>query len=446
MTLNVAVNSYSNALMTLLLSNQFVEIKSTVFKKFEKDNLFQLTCADVVERFQLWLMLLIIASRNFVETGGFSFGNPLTMLASTTMSPVTNSTPPAGPPLTTASIIPQSFLYLPSSVLSSLSSVNSFLPTVGHMLSPFLMVLGSELLVDWLKHAYINKFNNYRPAMYGRFLDILAKDYYTNAFAEQNLNRRLGLPIIPLSCLFFRVSIQTYQMFLTAWLPPAPSSLFPSNTTTLSSIHSHYSASASPSPAPPASSTYSQYIPSPLPTSLSQISALFQSLISHVMPSPAAFVPIFTVILILLLYVTLILAKLVLGMFLLRWARARYKSMKAREREAYVTSSTQQSSKSKQHPSTAPIPQSESTAARNATGSRHNSTSEDFVVEGSKRVGGWGSVEVGDERRAWIYADDPDGLRALRERDQRAKAGKGGKSGGGIEGVRRYEMVAKRIW
>jgi hypothetical protein len=74
-TLNVAVNSYSNALLTLLMSNQFVEIKSTVFKKFEKESLFQLTCADVVERFQLWLMLIIIASRNMVETNSL-VGSP----------------------------------------------------------------------------------------------------------------------------------------------------------------------------------------------------------------------------------------------------------------------------------------------------------------------------------------------------------------------------------
>ena len=44
-SLNVAVNSYDNALLTLLVSNQFVEIKGSVFKKFEKDNLFQITCA-----------------------------------------------------------------------------------------------------------------------------------------------------------------------------------------------------------------------------------------------------------------------------------------------------------------------------------------------------------------------------------------------------------------
>src|ERR1700744_5657452 len=75
-TLNVAVNSYSNALLTLLMSNQFVEIKGAVFKKVEKENLFQLTCADVVERFQLWLMLLIIVLRNVVEVGGLTIANP----------------------------------------------------------------------------------------------------------------------------------------------------------------------------------------------------------------------------------------------------------------------------------------------------------------------------------------------------------------------------------
>ena len=45
--LNVAINSYDNALLSLLMSNQFVEIKGSVFKKFEKDNLFQITCAGL---------------------------------------------------------------------------------------------------------------------------------------------------------------------------------------------------------------------------------------------------------------------------------------------------------------------------------------------------------------------------------------------------------------
>ena len=165
-TLNVAVNSYSNALLTLLLSNQFVEIKGTVFKRFEKENLFQITCADIVERFQLWLMLLIIAMRNIVEVGGLTMGSSGSYSSSWTslFAGAGNST---AIPLTTSSIIPRSF--------------NVIFPTwIGQVLNPFVLVLGSEMLVDWLKHAYITKFNQTKPEVYDKFLDVLAKDYYSN--------------------------------------------------------------------------------------------------------------------------------------------------------------------------------------------------------------------------------------------------------------------------
>lgn len=90
--LNVAINSYDHALLTLLVSNQFVEIKGSVFKKFEKDSLFQITCAgmsfillshrnlililpnsDIVERFTLALMLCVVAFRNLIELSGSEF-------------------------------------------------------------------------------------------------------------------------------------------------------------------------------------------------------------------------------------------------------------------------------------------------------------------------------------------------------------------------------------
>lgn len=157
-TLNVAVNSYSNALLTLLLSNQFVEIKSTVFKRFEKDSLFQLTCADIVERFHLWVMLLIIGMRNIVEVGGLSVPG----------ASMSDDAPTKAAPLHSASILPHSFTVLPSWVMS------------GEVLSPFLIVVGSEMLVDTIKHAYVTKFNNIKPKFYNRILDILCKDYYTN--------------------------------------------------------------------------------------------------------------------------------------------------------------------------------------------------------------------------------------------------------------------------
>lgn len=160
-TLNVAVNSYSNALLTLLLSNQFVEIKSTVFKRFEKDNLFQLTCADIVERFQLWIMLFIIGMRNFVEVGGLT-------IPGAAFEAIDEDKASGGVPLHNSSILPHSFTVLPSWLMS------------GEVLSPFLIVIGSEMLVDTIKHAYVTKFNNIKPNFYSRILDILCKDYYTN--------------------------------------------------------------------------------------------------------------------------------------------------------------------------------------------------------------------------------------------------------------------------
>ena len=61
-----------------------------------------------------------------------------------------------------------------------------------------------------------------------------------------------------------------------------------------------------------------------------------------------------------------------------------------------------------------------------------------------KRVGGWGTVEVDDDTRRWIYKDDKEGARRMRnraalerQRDPNAEF---------YEGVGRYSMVAKRIW
>ncbi|KAL4989967.1 eukaryotic membrane protein family-domain-containing protein [Aspergillus falconensis] len=425
MTLNVAVNSYSNALITLLLSNQFVEIKGSVFKKFEKENLFQLTCADVVERFQLWLMLTIIASRNIVETGAFNLGGNLISTSVSGTSSATNSTPLSTPPKSSTSILPQAFTFVPSSLMASFSHVNSFLPALAQVLGPFLIVLGSEMFVDWIKHAYISKFNNTRPAIYGRFLDILAKDYYTNAFGDQNLMRRLGLPIIPLSCLFFRVSVQTYQMFLAALLPQppplSPSSSIAVETTSLAAIHNqHVPTGPVPSPPPITLGTI-------FPATAAHAEAWFRRVLANTMPSPAHSVYIFTVVLVLTGFVLLLILKLLLGMLLLTCARSRYKSMKQREAEHAAAAS--------------------SSATSNVPEGHGPPRARDYMVEGARRIGGWGTVEVNEDSRRWIYLDDPESLRKLKEKE---KASQKGKSAHGddlnLDHVRRYEMVAKRIW
>ncbi|KAF2197438.1 DUF747-domain-containing protein [Delitschia confertaspora ATCC 74209] len=398
-TLNVAVNSYSNALLTLLMSNQFVEIKGTVFKKFEKDNLFQLTCADIVERFQLWLMLLIIAMRNIVEVGGLSIRSASS--SSPSFSNLANATAPAA---ASSNIIPLSFTYI-------------FPKWTGQVLNPFLLVLGSEMLVDWLKHAYITKFNSCRPEIYGRFLDVLAKDYYSNAFHDQNLNKRLGLPVLPLACLFIRAAIQTYHMFIATHMPPP----LPSTATGLTT--------ASAATSSPATTAALAHIDALFRRALGRSTFLgssgtsplsFSNLLNYQywasLPSTltANFDPLITlattVSIILGTYLFLLAFKLLLGMLLLKASRERYRGMKEREKMVFET--------------------------------------------GGKRVGGWGVVECQDEKRRWIYEGDEAGLRRIREREERAKRaaeregrGEGGNSkGDGLERVVRYDMVAKRIW
>jgi hypothetical protein len=377
-TLNVAVNSYSNALLTLLMSNQFVEIKGTVFKKIEKENLFQLTCADVVERFQLWLMLLIIALRNIVELGGLSVPSGDFAGPSSSGGAVTNAT--SGVPFRTFGILPNSFTILPSLVPAQ-------------VLVPFLVVLGSEMLVDWVKHAYITKFNAMSPTIYGRYLDVLAKDYYTNAFAEQNLMRRLGLPVIPLACLFIRAALQTYHMFLATNVP-AP---LPSATTTLA-LDVNTTAS-------PVIAQIDNIFRKALGRSSfggATPASGFAKLLSWTLDDAIAFVTM--LVFFVALYLVLLVCKLILGMVLLRFARDRYKGMKARERETTLITET-------------------------------------------KRLGGWGTVELGDDRRKIIYEGDEAGLRKMRDRDQAFREAESrSKKTLDLDKVDRYSMIAKRIW
>ncbi|KAI1820684.1 DUF747-domain-containing protein [Xylaria intraflava] len=380
-TLNVAVNSYSNSLLTLLISNQFVEIKGSVFKKIEKENLFQLTCSDVVERFQTWIILLIIGMRNVVEVGGLSVPGAGSELDGSGLK--------TGP-MHTTSILPASFTVLPAWLQS------------GEVLSPFVVVIGIEMLVDWIKHAYINKFNNVKPTIYRRMLDILCKDYYTNAFSAPSLTRRLGLPLLPLSSLFIRASFQVYHMFLATHIP----SPMPTSTAELS-------------------------VESSTPSSAAMVAAFEQldTLIRHALgravyphessqdqpwwsfSSDDVIALLTMLVFFFLAWIVLLIIKLLLGMLLLRYSHQRYTMMRLKEHAI-------------------------------ATGKAEY---ENFSQPG-QRVGAFSSVEIGDERRKWIYEDDPDGLARMRERERKTQEKFKEKGDDGLAKVVRYEMVAKRIW
>lgn len=44
-------------------------MKGSVFKKFDKNNLFQLSCADVRERFHLMMLLIAVSLQTMKEYG-----------------------------------------------------------------------------------------------------------------------------------------------------------------------------------------------------------------------------------------------------------------------------------------------------------------------------------------------------------------------------------------
>lgn len=146
-TLNVAVNSYSNALLSLMLTSQFGEIKSAVVKKFDTDTLFEITCTDIIQRFQLVLMLFSIVMRNLLE------------------------------------------------------------PNPRSTLGPATLVTVSIVAVDWLKHSYIVIFNELRPEpVYTRFLNTLISDFrlQRQRGTHYMLMKRLGLPVLPLAVVCVR--------------------------------------------------------------------------------------------------------------------------------------------------------------------------------------------------------------------------------------------------
>ncbi|XP_072240954.1 transmembrane anterior posterior transformation protein 1 homolog isoform X2 [Leuresthes tenuis] len=155
-TLNVAFNSHNKSLLTIMMSNNFVEIKGSVFKKFEKNNLFQMSNSDIKERFTNYILLLIVCLRNMEQ---FSW-NPDHL-----------------------------WVLFPDVV----------------------MVITSEVAVDVVKHAFITKFNDISADVYSEYRASLAFDLVSsrqkNAYTDysDSVSRRMGFIPLPLALLLIRV-------------------------------------------------------------------------------------------------------------------------------------------------------------------------------------------------------------------------------------------------
>ncbi|KAI3378915.1 hypothetical protein SNEBB_007378 [Seison nebaliae] len=119
-TLQVAFHSYNSSLISILISNNFIEIKGSVFKKMDQVNLFKLAANDVRERFQMTLMFIIIILRSVMH--GMSY------------------------------------------------------ESLTNLIYSMIFVVLLEFIVDWIKYAFVLKFNRIDSNIFLTFRYSLAQD------------------------------------------------------------------------------------------------------------------------------------------------------------------------------------------------------------------------------------------------------------------------------
>lgn len=158
-TLSTCIVAHNNALFALLVSNNFAEIKSNVFKRFSKDNIQILVYHDSVERFHISAFLLFVLAQNILEAEG---------------------------------------------------------PWFESFVSNALVVYICEMMIDIIKHCFIAKFNDIKPIVYSEFLEDLCKQTL-NMETENGKKTLTFVPLAP-ACVVIRVLAPVYA----AHLPYSP--------------------------------------------------------------------------------------------------------------------------------------------------------------------------------------------------------------------------------
>lgn len=173
-SLNVAINSDNKGLLGIMMSNNFVELKGSVFKKFDKNNLFQLTCSDVRERVHLTVLLFVVVIQTMKE---FNWSS-------------------------------DQFLVLASDCF---------------------FVLMVEFLIDWIKHAFITRFNELPADVYKEFTVSLAYDMtqtrQKHAFSDHSdlVARRMGfipfpLGVVLIKALYSAIKIDSFAAVILVFM------------------------------------------------------------------------------------------------------------------------------------------------------------------------------------------------------------------------------------
>ncbi|KAK7350657.1 hypothetical protein VNO77_09513 [Canavalia gladiata] len=150
-TLSTCIVAHNNALFALLVSNNFAEIKSNVFKRYSKDNVHSLVYFDSVERFHISAFILFVLAQNILEAEG---------------------------------------------------------PWFEGFLMNILLVYVCEMIIDIIKHSFIAKFNDIKPIAYSEFLEDLCKQ----TLNMQTEGAKKNLTFVPLApaCVVIRVLTPVY--------------------------------------------------------------------------------------------------------------------------------------------------------------------------------------------------------------------------------------------
>ncbi|KAL6543871.1 hypothetical protein OROGR_010368 [Orobanche gracilis] len=148
--------AHNNALFAMLVSNNFAEIKSNVFKRYSKDNVQSLVYFDSVERFHISAFVLFVLAQNILEA--------------------------EGPWL-------ESFIY------------NA------------LVVYICEVMIDIVKHSFIAKFNDIKPIAFSEFLEDLCKQKLNMQTDNGKKSLLTFVPLAP-ACVVIRVLRPVYAAHL----------------------------------------------------------------------------------------------------------------------------------------------------------------------------------------------------------------------------------------
>ncbi|KAL5760830.1 hypothetical protein ACOSP7_019318 [Xanthoceras sorbifolium] len=206
-TLSTCIVAHNNALLALLVSNNFAEIKSNVFKRFSTANIHGLVYAG---KFLSYALYFSVFSDHCKMT---IFLPNINNLCYTAMQKPIYHCLMFGNSVERFHISAFLLFVLAQNILEAEG------PWFQSFLFNALLVFMCEMLIDIIKHSFLAKFNDIKPIAYSEFLEDLCKQ----TLNMQTGNGKKNLTFVPLApaCVVIRVLTPVFA----ARLPCNPVSL-----------------------------------------------------------------------------------------------------------------------------------------------------------------------------------------------------------------------------